>query len=165
MPKKKADAPERAIGKSQLVALLKEGMATKSKTSEIAGKFGKRIKSAADDANLDTKAFGFCLSVLRMEAMRQQAFLRNVEYYLDLLREEGLIRESQGELALDGEGDDDESHATEDEAPLDAAESEQVETNVTRLKQNIRKTKPKDEPAAAPVADADPSNGSGVTLQ
>lgn len=164
MAKKKSDAPERAIGKQQLVALLKEGLATKAKASEIAGKFGKRVKSAVDDANLDNKAFNFWLGALKMEAMRQQAFLRNVEYYGDLLREEGLIRESQGELPLDGEGDEDESHATEDEAPLDAAEAEQVETNVTRLK-NIRKTKPKDEPEAAPVADADPSKGSGVTLQ
>lgn len=162
MPKKKADAPERAIGKSQLVALLKEGMATKSKTSEIAGKFGKRIKSAADDANLDTKAFGFCLSVLRMEAMRQQAFLRNVEYYLDLLREEGLIRESQGELALDGEGDDDTSHETEDENPLDSAEAEQVETNVRRLRA-IKPTKDGEE--AAPAVDADAAKPSGVVLQ
>lgn len=161
---KKADAPERAIGKQQLVALLKEALATKSKVSEISGKLGKRMKSAADDANLDTKAFNFWLGVLKMEAMRQQAFLRNVDYYGDLLREEGLIRESQGELPLDGEGDEDESHATEDEAPLDAAEAEQVETNVTRLK-NIREKKPPKDEAQAPVADADPSKGSGVTLQ
>lgn len=159
--KKKADAPERAIGKSQLVALLKEGMATKSKTSEIAGKFGKRIKSASDDANLDTKAFGFCLSALRMEAMRQQAFLRNVEYYLDLLREEGLIRETQGELELEGDGDEDGAHETEDERPLDSAEAAQVEDNVMRLRA-IKQTKDK---APEPVADADASKPSGVVLQ
>lgn len=157
--KKKADAPERAIGKSQLVALLKEGMATKSKTSEIAGKFGKRLKSAADDANLDTKAFGYWMGVLRMEALRQQAFLRNVEYYGDLLREEGLIRESQGELPLDGDGDEDGSHETEDENPLDTEEAAQVQDNVTRL----QAIKPKaDEPKTVDPAEAKPS---GVRLQ
>jgi len=161
--RKSEDAPERAISKQQLVALVKEGMATKSKTSEIAGKFGKRVKSAVDDANLDGKAFQFCLGVVRMEAMRQQAFLRNVEYYLDLLREEGLIRESQGELPLDGDGDDDAAHETEDEAPLDAAEAEQVETNVTRLQRNIKK-KP-DEPAKGDAPSAADQQPSGVTLQ
>lgn len=162
MPKKKADAPERAIGQQQLVALLKEGMATRSKTSEIAGKFGKRIKSASEDANLDTKAFNFWLGALRMEAMRQQSFLRNVDYYGDLLREAGLIRESQGELPLEGEGDDDTAHETEDENPLDSAEAEQVETNVRRLRA-IKPTKDVEEPA--PAVDVDAAKPSGVVLQ
>ncbi len=167
-PADESTVAERVISRKQLVALLKEGNNLKADLAAKSGKFGERIKNAADNAYLDTKAFRFCLGIMRMEDLKQQQFLRNVELYLDMMREEGLIRESQGELDL-AQNDGDDSPETEDQAPLASDEEEQVKTNVTRLRRGISKLPEEqaaaDQAAAGGAPDPDEQKPSGVVLQ
>ncbi len=172
--KEESRGVERVISGQQFVALIKDGRATKGKTSELAGKFGERVKNAVENANLDRKAFSYAMAVAGMEPFRQQQFLRNCSLYVDMLREAGLVREDQTEMELDQPetSADDEAGETEGEAPLDTEEQEQVATNVRRLRRNIKQLpadeQVKDEAAAGsttPEEAAAARPSSGVTLQ
>lgn len=87
---KAATAVEKPVDKHQLIALVKESYTTKEQTSAIAGKFGERVKNAVENGRLNKKAFGFVCGLHRMEELKRQAVIRDVQLYLDMIEESGL---------------------------------------------------------------------------
>jgi hypothetical protein len=99
-------AVERIVSAKQLIALIKESTNVKSKTAEVSGAFGERVKVAIEDGHLHRQAFGVVAKMHRMEELKREAFIRQLWLYVDICRKEGLFgAEHTGDLA-DLAGDD-----------------------------------------------------------
>lgn len=109
---------ERPVDKHQLIALVKESYATKEQTSAIAGAFGERVKNAVENGRLNKKAFSFVCQLHRMEELKRQAVIRDMQLYIDMIEEGGLWGSQHvGNMIDDMERD---NGSTEEEAIIEA---------------------------------------------
>jgi hypothetical protein len=110
-------AVERIVSAKKLIALIKESTNVRSKTAEISGVFGERVKVAIDDGYLHRQAFGVVAKMHRMEELKREAFIRQLWLYVDICRKEGLFgAQHTGDLDEMSRNDDAEER---DEEPVD----------------------------------------------
>lgn len=95
---------------------MKESYTTKEQTAAIAGKFGERVKNAVENGRLNKKAFAFVCALHRMEELKRQGVIRDVQLYLDMIEESGLWgHQHVGNMVDDMERDDGDDASEEDE--------------------------------------------------
>lgn len=129
---------DRTVAPKQLVALIKDADQKKTKIQSISGEIGARVKAAVDDGNMHRGAYALMVRLYRMDEERRNDFIRSIQLYLDICREEGLFgSEHVGDLAdmaagNDGEDDDDPRPAFLKNKHADP-DAEHVETNIERL--------------------------------
>lgn len=120
---------EKPVDKHQLIALVKESYATKEQTSSIAGAFGERVKKAVENGRLNKKAFSFVCQLHRMDELKRQAVIRDVQLYIDMIEEGGLWGSQHvGNMIDDMERDD---GSTEEEAII--AENKKALSRIAQL--------------------------------
>lgn len=104
----KETSTEKVISKTQLLALIKEANATKTKIGELSGALGERVKNASDNGNLHKAAFANVVKLSRMEELKRRDYLRQREIYEQFAQEAGLFGEEHAGDLLD-EADADET--------------------------------------------------------
>jgi hypothetical protein len=103
-------AVERPVDKNQLIALIKESYATIERASSITGVFGERVKAAVENGRLNKGVFSLVCKLHRMEELKRQAFIRDLELYLDMIEEAGLWgHQHVGDLEDGMQGEDEQS--------------------------------------------------------
>lgn len=134
---------DRTVAPKQLVALIRDADQKKTKMQSIAGEIGARVKAAVENGNMHRGAYALMVRLYRMDEERRNDFIRSVQLYLDICREEGLFGDEHvGDLADmaggvdDEDGDDPRPAFLKNKHAQDA--DDQVATNVDRLTAGIK---------------------------
>ena len=143
---------DKVVNEKQLVALVQEAAAVKTRTASIAGVFGERVKAAVENGHLNKKAFSIVAGLHKMpDELRRNDAIRSLRLYLDMLDEALWHTGHAGDLFDEDEDeaeDKDEADAEQEPDPVDAQTAE----NVRLLKRGIKKLP--EEAVGLPGADA-----------
>jgi hypothetical protein len=153
---------EKVVNKRQFVALVKLSDQTKTKTAELTGTFGERVKKAVEDGHLHAGAFRIICRMNRMEETKRNDFERALLLYLDFGRE--LLwgdDDHAGDLV-----DDAEREAQEDpEAAKKKADAAASKKNAKALNEGIRPLESEEEKIARQKAEDDQAFAKDVAAQ
>lgn len=143
MAKPLTEAPERQVGKDQLAGLVRGKLAAKAAAVKAREHIDDKIANAVENTNLHRAAFNLIVSLAQKDELKRKDFLTAFDLYRDLAGEAGLFGEEHAGDLMDGagagEGDDPRpAFLKQQEDERKAAEDEQRETNVTRLKRGIK---------------------------
>ena len=125
-----SEETSRAVAPKQLVALVKEAHQKKTRVQSINGELGARVKAAVDNGHLHRGAYALMLRLYRMDEERRDDFIRSIQLYLDICRDEGLFGEEHvGDLVDKAEA----------EAPAVDEDEAAAEKNAKLLRKGIKK--------------------------
>jgi hypothetical protein len=114
---------DRTVAPKQLIALIQEAHRERGKISTISGALGERVKLAIDNGHLHRGAFALSVRLYKMDELKREDFLRQIDLYVDICRAGGLFgAEHAGDLVEDAEREQE----AQAEADADAGEGEPV---------------------------------------
>ncbi|WP_046869320.1 hypothetical protein [Microvirga massiliensis] len=116
------ETSERMIASKVLVALVNEGNNVVSKIAEIRGAHGERVLHHKENSNLHTGVFNLIKRLDRMDELKREEYLDNLEAYVGIMRAEKWSRNSHyGDLAAQAKEEDEPAPANGG-MPLEEAE-------------------------------------------